>query len=474
MKLSHSAVLAFAASAMATTSCSSSSHCPEDLPCCNLYGECGTGSYCIGPCNPQFSYNISACAPAPICESGSYTFTNQSGIAKNTKYLGDASSYNFVVNNDIVTYDESLLLTMANQSTGTVLTSTRAIWYGKVSATFKTSRTQGVVSSMILMSGVRDEIDFEFIGSYLEDAQTNYYWQEVLDYDNEQNITLSNTFENYHTYTVDWTEESITWEVDGQTGRTLNKSSTYNSTTGVYDYPQTPAFLQISIWPGGLSTNAEGTIAWAGGEIDWDSADIQDPGYFYVTLKDVTIECYDAPSNTTTTGSNAYVYTSTDGLSTDVKITNDTTIMGSSDAVGWDMDEGSDDDLATVTGTASSTSSSSTGTLADASAESTSSSTTGTLANASEETSSTTSKKSSSSSKTASGSESSDSSASSGTASSDGTSSATATSTSTSAAGFEQSSTTTSAESSNNGHKLVAATFGGACVALFASLMIVA
>jgi beta-glucanase (GH16 family) len=351
MKFSSAVLLALASYAVAdTVTCSSSQQCPEDKPCCSLYGECGTGSYCLGPCNPKFSYNLTSCAPAPICKSGDHQFTTTDKIISNSKYLGDANKYDFVVNNDIVSYDNSVLLTMANGSTGTVLTSTRAVWYGKVSATLKTSRTQGVVSSFILMSGVRDEIDYEFIGSFLETAQTNYYWQENLDYTHSRNISLSDTFENFHTYEIDWTPDSITWSVDGQAGRVLKRDDTWNATTKRYDFPQTPSFLQVSLWPGGLASNAEGTRNWAGGYVDWNAEDLKDPGYFYVTLKDISINCYDPPANTPSDGSNSYVYTDIAGLSSNVKISGEGTVLGSFSAVGFNMDKGSDNNIAEVSG----------------------------------------------------------------------------------------------------------------------------
>lgn len=334
----------------AAPSCSESQQCPEDQPCCNQYGECGTGSYCLGPCNPRFSYNLTACAPAPVCKSGHYTFETLSSVADSSKYLGDADTYAFVQNNQILSHNGDVLLTMANGSTGTVLTSTRAVWYGKISATLKTSRTQGVVSSFIIMSGIRDEVDYEFIGSFLEDAQTNYYWQEKFDYV-EQNVSLSNTFENYHTYTIDWKEDSITWEIDGQTGRTLYRADTYNATSDSFKFPQTPSFVQISIWPGGYASNAQGTINWAGGNVDWSAQDIQNPGYFYVTLKDVSIECYNPPSHASMPGSSAYVYNSVEALNNSVEITNDEVKMGSFSAVGWNMNLGADDTLPSASGT---------------------------------------------------------------------------------------------------------------------------
>lgn len=350
MKFSLTALAAMASAASAAITCGAGKLCPQDTPCCSLYGECGTGSYCLGPCDPKYSFNLTSCAPAPVCKNGDYTFATRNRIAQNTMYLGDANSYDFVANNDILNYNGNLLLTMANGSTGTVLTSTRAIWYGKVSATLKTSRTQGVVSSFILMSGVRDEIDYEFIGSFLETAQTNYYWQEALDYTKSRNITLSDTFQNFHTYEIDWTQDSITWSVDGQVGRVLNKKDTFNATTQTYNYPQTPSFIQVSIWPGGLASNAEGTINWAGGEVNWNSPDISNPGYFYVTLKDVSVTCYDPPASAKVLGNNAYVYNNVAGLSENVVLTNDQTVLGSFQAVGFNMNKGSDNGLAVVSG----------------------------------------------------------------------------------------------------------------------------
>ena len=45
----------------------------------------------------------------------------------------------------------------------------------------KTSRGAGVVSAFVLFSDVQDEIDFEFVGTDLNTAQSNFYWQGVTD-----------------------------------------------------------------------------------------------------------------------------------------------------------------------------------------------------------------------------------------------------------------------------------------------------
>jgi beta-glucanase (GH16 family) len=53
------------------------------------------------------------------------------------------------------------------------------MWYGNVKARFKTSRGAGVITAFILFSDVKDEIDYEFVGTELGDAQTNYYFQGI-------------------------------------------------------------------------------------------------------------------------------------------------------------------------------------------------------------------------------------------------------------------------------------------------------
>ena len=75
--------------------------------------------------------------------------------------------------------NEGLLLTLAPDTAGTLLASTHYVWYGKISATLTTSQGAGVVTAFIMMSDVKDEIDFEFIGVDVQHAQSNYYSQGV-------------------------------------------------------------------------------------------------------------------------------------------------------------------------------------------------------------------------------------------------------------------------------------------------------
>lgn len=137
---------------------------------------------------------------------------------------------------------------------------------------------------------------------------------------------MSDSYSNFHDYEIRWTPDKVEWYIDDTLGRTLNKNDTWNETTQNFDFPQTPARVQLSLWPGGLSTNSEGTIAWAGGEIDWESDDIKNYGYDFATFSEVVIECYNTTSAPGTNSGTSYTYNST-------RATNDTVVDGSEDTI---------------------------------------------------------------------------------------------------------------------------------------------
>lgn len=146
------------------------------------YGECGTGAYCLGGCDPMSSNTLGSCAPAPICQSKTFsTWDNLDDIAPNTKYLGNATAADWVSSGQPITSNGDLILTMAPNTVGTLVAYNHYMWYGKFSAKMKTSRGAGVVTAFILLSDVKDELDWEFVGTELTTGQTNFYWQGVLD-----------------------------------------------------------------------------------------------------------------------------------------------------------------------------------------------------------------------------------------------------------------------------------------------------
>ncbi|KAI2638324.1 glycoside hydrolase family 16 protein [Xylaria nigripes] len=319
--------------------CSLTQKCPEEAPCCSQYGQCGVGAYCLGGCDPRMSFSLDACVPAPVCEDRIMPMTDTSRIVDVSKYLGDPSKADWVSQGTPLPYNGNVLLTMPPQSVGTVLASTVYMWYGNVKARIKTSKDAGVVSAFILLSDVKDEIDYEWVGTELDTAQTNYYFQGIPNYQHSGNISgLSDTNTEWHEYEIRWSTEKIEWYTDGKLGRTQLKKDTWNATANQWNYPQSPARVQLSIWPGGASSNAEGTISWAGGPIDWNSDAIKQDGYYYATIGEITMECYKATSGPGSNAGTSYTYDSWLGTNDTVVTGNKGTVLKSLLGSGLDMD----------------------------------------------------------------------------------------------------------------------------------------
>ncbi|KAH7361501.1 concanavalin A-like lectin/glucanase domain-containing protein [Plectosphaerella cucumerina] len=321
--------------------CSLTKKCPESAPCCSQYGKCGVGAYCLGGCDPRMSHSLESCVPAPVCQSRKIKMDNTDRIVDVSKYLGDADAADFMSQGETVVRNGNVLLTMPKNSVGTVLASTTYMWYGSVKARMKSSRGAGVITGFILLSDVKDEIDYEWVGVDLETVQTNYYFQGITDYTQSKNLTLTDTFSTWHEYEIQWTPDKITWLINGQVGRVKERKDTWNATSQQWLFPQTPARVQLSLWPGGLPQNPQGTIDWAGGVIDWDHEDIKKAGYYYASVSDVEIKCWDGKRGEP--GSNSgtsYTYD-------DIRATNDTvidgdkkTVLASLQGTGEDMEKG--------------------------------------------------------------------------------------------------------------------------------------
>ena len=84
---------------------------------------------------------------------------------------------------------------------------------------------------------------------------------------------VDNSQGEWHTYTLEWTEQQIVWSIDGAPVRTLTPA-----TADPGQYPQTPCQLKFGSWSGGDPSNPEGTIQWAKGPTDYS----QGPFTMYV------------------------------------------------------------------------------------------------------------------------------------------------------------------------------------------------
>ncbi|EIW78647.1 glycoside hydrolase family 16 protein [Coniophora puteana RWD-64-598 SS2] len=292
--------------------CNATSQCSSDYPCCSEYGFCNTGTYCLGGCNPLYSNTVDSCMPMPICESKNYTLSDTSRILSNaTYYNGNASEYDWIVQQGTIMNATSggqtaLAMLLTENGGGTLISSTRYVHYGQITARMKTGRWAGVVTAFITMSDIKDEIDWEFPGNITTTGQTNYFWQGSIPA-KTNGVTesgLTDTYENWHDFTLNWQPDALEFLVDGNVTRTLKASDTV--VNGVSQYPNTPSRIQLSIWPAGISSEPAGTVQWAGGMINWQDPDYTSAGHFYAYVDTVSVTCND-PS-TPTSDDTSYVY----------------------------------------------------------------------------------------------------------------------------------------------------------------------
>ncbi|RDX43129.1 concanavalin A-like lectin/glucanase [Lentinus brumalis] len=322
-------LLASFSAVSAQTQCNATSLCPSSAPCCSEFGFCGTGDFCLGGCNPLASNTLTSCMPEPVCQNANHTFKDTSRILTNATYFdGNATKYDWVVNSGTIINSTAgeLGLTLTEDNGGTRISSTRYVHYGTITARLKTGKWGGVVTAFITMSDIKDEIDWEFPGDQVTEGQSNFFWQGVIPQKTVGGThgNLTDTFSNYHDYTIDWQEDALTWAIDGQTVRTLKRSDTTGD-DGVSRYPSTPSRVQLSIWPAGINASGQGTIEWAGGLINWDDPDYKSAGHFYALVESVSITCADSKANPS--DAQSYVYgKNTSAFSPQIAVSNETTV----------------------------------------------------------------------------------------------------------------------------------------------------
>jgi len=167
-------------------------------------------------------------------------------------------------------------------------------------------------------------------------GQSNYFWLGLANYTHTNGQTfsgLSDTHDNYHNYTIDWQPDSLQWLIDGNVMRTVNKADTLSSDGSHYQYPSTPARVQLSIWPAGIPSSAPGTVSWAGGMINWSDPDYIAQGQFSTLVTSVSISCRTEDSTTSTKpippNAQSYIYTTnaTDGVTPRVFVSNSSSLL---------------------------------------------------------------------------------------------------------------------------------------------------
>ncbi|KAF7557627.1 hypothetical protein G7Z17_g584 [Cylindrodendrum hubeiense] len=132
--------------------------------------------------------------------------------------------------------------------------------------------------------------DWEWLGGYPDEVQTNYFGKGISTSSGRDTIeAVDDAQDTSHNYTLYWTQESLSWYLDGNLLRTV----TYSDASSGDEYPQTPSRVKLGIWAGGDGENAAGTISWAGGKTDYDE------GPFTMIVESVDITNFNPAENYT-------------------------------------------------------------------------------------------------------------------------------------------------------------------------------
>ncbi|KAL3462031.1 concanavalin A-like lectin/glucanase domain-containing protein [Aspergillus heterothallicus] len=185
------------------------------------------------------------------------------------------------INNNIGFGRDGAEFTIAKKGDSSTIETDFYFFFGKAEVVLRAAHGIGIVSSIVLESDVLDEVDWEALGGETNQIQTNYFGKgDTSSYNRSTHEAVTSPQELFHTYSIEWSPEVITWSIDGVVHRTL----TYAEADGGSRFPQTPMRLRIGIWAGGDSENAPGTISWAGGLTDYAA------GPFTMYVKSAYIE----------------------------------------------------------------------------------------------------------------------------------------------------------------------------------------
>ncbi|TVY28087.1 putative extracellular glycosidase [Lachnellula hyalina] len=181
------------------------------------------------------------------------------------------------------TYDSSgAHFTVAKSGDSPQLSSIFYIMFGKVELTMKSAPGAGIVSTLVLESDDLDEIDMEWLGADDTEVQTNYFGKgDVTTYNRGAFNPAANNQGEFITYTVEWTQDQVTWSVGNSVVRVLTPA-----TADTNQYPQSPMRVKFGAWAGGDSSNPAGTIQWARGPTDYTK------GPFTMTVQSLAVTDY--------------------------------------------------------------------------------------------------------------------------------------------------------------------------------------
>lgn len=115
--------------------------------------------------------------------------------------------------------------------------------YGRYEVSMKAIKNDGVVSSFFTYTGPSDnnpwdEIDVEILGKDTTKVQFNYYTNGKGNHEFMYDLGFDAS-EDFHTYAFEWSENKITWYVDGQEAYSADK-----------DIPVTEGKIMMNAWNG--------------------------------------------------------------------------------------------------------------------------------------------------------------------------------------------------------------------------------
>ncbi|KAH6647544.1 concanavalin A-like lectin/glucanase domain-containing protein [Truncatella angustata] len=184
-----------------------------------------------------------------------------------------------------VAFDKDLgaVFTINKETEAPTIAANKYIFFGKIDVTLRACTGQGVVTSFVLQSDDLDEIDWEWLGGDTTQVQTNYFGKgDTTTYDRGAYHPVSSPQDDFHTYTIDWTQEYVKWYIDGSLVRTLNYKDAKDGTR----FPQTPMQIKLGTWVAGRKDAPKGTVEWAGGYTNFDAAP------FNAYYKSISIQDY--------------------------------------------------------------------------------------------------------------------------------------------------------------------------------------
>ncbi|KAG2199185.1 hypothetical protein INT46_011632 [Mucor plumbeus] len=170
---------------------------------------------------------------------------------------------------------------------GFTFNATTYMQYGKFTATVKSAKVPGAVTAVILIADNGDELDFELLGGPAQQITSNYFYGPHIVYGENGEVIdapQGNVYDQFYTYSIEWSPEKIIWKIDGKEIRTVTREQTDPKNGSEPAYPTHAARVQIGLWDG---SGASGTAQWARGPIDWSKQD--EPVTAYV--KNVVIDC---------------------------------------------------------------------------------------------------------------------------------------------------------------------------------------